>query len=159
MSIIYSTLSTMMMPTFSERKSKFLCVYNDQKQRLCFTNPVENNITCDPDYCKVKLETTNSNIIRKQFPKGVFLLQRPMGLLSKFDLIGIFPRDKLKEVTDTIGQPLPINSIDKIKEPMFGLPEPPKSCRWAPWKDECVEYGNSPEWNFSIWRGWKKTKQ
>lgn len=158
MSFYTTAISTMMIPTFSDRRSKFLCVYNDQKQRLCFTNPIDNNIVCDNEFCKVKMETTNENVIQKQFPKGVFILQRPMGLLPKFDVIGIFPRDKLKDVTDTLGQSLPINTIDKLNEPMFGLPSPPKNCRWTPWNNECVEYTNSPEWEYSFWRGWRKSK-
>lgn len=137
-------------------KTEIICVYNKFGQKVCYDVPSNDSILCDDKYCKISFRSPNQTYLGKEFPKGINIGIRPRGAFAAVHIFGIFDKNNLSNVQSILNAPIQISTVDKINNPTFDLPNPPKKCRFMIWADECRPYIESLDWNYSIFKGWKR---
>ena len=133
-----------------------VCVYNTIGQKVCYQLPRDNEILCDQENCKISFQSPNQTYLGKTFPSGVNIGLRPRGAFASVHIFGIFPKAELSNVMNNFDMPPMVKNVPNIPNPTFDLPDPPKSCRWAVWSDDCRPYVESANWGYSLRKGWKK---
>jgi hypothetical protein len=100
-------------------ESDYVCVVNENGQRVCYNNIAPNQVICNQNNCQINITTTNHEILKFALPKGIWYNFKEQGNISNIQAIGIFPKEKLKEITDIFPN-IPINETNDIIEPHFG---------------------------------------
>lgn len=140
-SIEFQTYKYMEKLTPKQSTSDFVCIINSYGQRVCYNNKYQNEIRCDNEKCLVNFKTLDQSFIDAEVPNGVKINMTNNGNFSALQFIGVFPKSDLEKMTK-ITQTLPINSVERISDPYFGIPKKPLKCYIPKNKgnDECKKF-------------------
>jgi hypothetical protein len=78
----------------------------------------------------------NHEVLKNNLPAGIWYNFQENGHVSNIQIVGVFPKTKLKEMKEMFPN-IPINKINKIDEPYFGIPSNSLKCKLLPFLKNC----------------------